>query len=44
MCKIASEYHKELQSPPKRENNDMQKIDNFLQIVTQSIDNNNTQI
>jgi len=42
--KIASEHHKELQSPPKRENNDMQKIDNFLQIVTQSIDDNNTQM
>ena len=34
MCKIASEYHEELQKLPKRERNDIQKIDNFLEIVT----------
>ena len=44
MCKIALEYHKELQKPPKRERNNAQKIDNFLEIVTLTIGNKEAQM
>jgi len=44
MCKIASEYHKDLQKLPKREKNDTQKIDNFLEVVTKTIGDRETQI
>ena len=44
MCEIASEYHKELQKPPKREINNTQKIDNFLKIVNLTIENKEAQI
>ena len=36
MCKVAAEYHKELQKPPQRELGREQKINTFLQTVTQS--------
>jgi len=44
MCKIASEYHKELQRPPQRNRNNEQKIENFLEVVTQTIDEKDTQL
>ena len=44
MCKIALEYHKKLQKPPKRERNNAQKIDNFLEIVTLTIGNKEAQM
>jgi len=44
MCKIASEYHKDLQKPPKRKRNNTQKIENFLGIVTQTISNREAQM
>jgi len=44
ICKIMSEYHKELQKLPKRERNDAQKIDNFLEIVTLTIGNEEAQM
>ena len=44
MCEIASEYHKKLQKPPKREKNDTQKINKFLEIVTSTIENKEAQI
>jgi len=44
MCKIVSEYHEDLQRPPKRERNDTQKIDDFLEIVTKTIGNRETQM
>jgi len=44
MCKIVLEYYRELQSLPKRERNNAQKIDNFLEIVTQSIDDNDSKM
>jgi len=39
MYEIASEYHRELQKPPKREINDTQKINNFLKIVNLTVEN-----
>jgi len=44
ICKIASEYHKDLQKPPKRERNDTQKIENFLEIITKTITNREVQM
>jgi len=44
MCKMASEYHEDLQKPPKRERNNTQKINDFLEIITQTIGNRETQM
>jgi len=44
MCEIASEYHEELQKPPKRERNNAQRINKFLEIVTSTVGNKEAQI
>jgi len=44
MCKVAAEYHRELQKLSQREQGSEQKIDTFLQTVTQSIEEDNMQM
>jgi len=44
MCKIALEYHRELQSSPKRKKDSVQKIDVFLGVVIQPIEDDDIQM
>ena len=44
MCKVTAEYHRKLQGPPQREEGSKQKIDIFLQTMTQFIEEHNVRM